>query len=322
MNSKTKLFFLILGILVQLSSNAFAGYPFYGNIDLQKKQFNINFGRADEDGIGLNLDFSDESQYRFNLNLEHIKTSVFEISTQLDGALKWERDEIKAQRFLQGQIATHYSLLNYKPVDDLVGQFEINNQVLSLTSLATEKFNLNGTIELFPPYKMDLTLHLSHIPMKDFLVVWTNTDDFNTEGLVSGKIQIAGISNHILVNANLESSKGVVDELDFEAIVLNMEGPYPVLLINNSTVSQSNGMSFNVDGYFDLSNKSYKRQIKDLNLSPVVQKGDSQWEWTIKQKADQEAEADSEFKYFLRKKESSGVKDGSDMMGVEQKLKF
>ena len=316
------LFLFSLTLLSAKSVYARELCPFKGEINFLQKNMSLVLGEQGKSSVATQISIISDEDYKLNLNLEGLRTSLFELSTQLESSISLSEDP-QRKTSIKGQITSRYSLFNHKPVGEFVGQFEMKNRILYLLSGAMDGINLNGSVELFSPFKINLTLQMNSIPMVDFLSVWVDNLDIHAQGEVSGVIQITGIPGHLLVKGNLFSYDGAVDDLIYDAIVLNLDGQYPVLKLIDSTVTKADGVSFNVSGNFDLSHRGhYREEIAALTKSPLVNEGDSEWEWTIKRKA--KAVSTSEFKYFSHKKTSqeNPLKEESDVMGVEQKIKF
>ncbi len=296
--------------------------PFSGQIDFRRNNMSLVLGEKEKSSVSVQLLTISDDHYQLKLNLDDLKTSLFEISTQLESSIE-SVETAPDKTFLKGSIISHYSLFNHKPISELSGQFEIKNHILYLPAASMDGINFQGSIELFYPYKINISLQLEGIPMSDFLSVWVDNPDIRAQGNVFGSIQIAGVPGHLIVKGNLATYNGAVEELEYDSIVLNLQGQYPVLKLMNSTVTKADGVSFNVNGNFDLSHREYfRKEIEALTKSPLISKGDSEWEWTIKRK-DKDVST-SEFKYFLQKKNSqeNPLKEESDVLGVEQKIKF
>jgi len=318
---------IVCGLLFVICSKpAFAieTCPFSGQIDFLHEKVNLVLGEKGKGSMALELMATADQHYQLHLNLEHLKTSLFEISTQLESSLELVESADKKEHLLQGRITSRYSLFNRKPIEELMGSFQIKNHTLYLPTGSVGGVNVNGSLELIFPYKMNFALQFNEMPMADFLALWVDNPDLHAPGEVSGTIQVAGALNRIMLKGSLASYEGAVEELEYDSIVLNAEGPYPVVKLVNTTVTQSDGMSFNLEGNIDLSDRQhFREQIEALTKSPLVQEGNSQWEWTIKRKGKEDVSS-SELKYFLQKKDSqqNPLKESSDVMGVEQKIKF
>ena len=318
------LFFFLFGFWLPQASFALETYPFRGQIDFLHQKIKLTLGEKDKGSMALELMVLPDHHYQLQLNLEHLKTSFFEISTQLEGSLGLVESADKKERLLQGQISSRYSLFNRKPMGEFAGSFQIKKHTLYLPAASVAGINVNGSIELIFPYKMNFAFQFNEMPMADFLSIWVDNPDLRAQGEVSGAIQVAGSLNQLMLKGSLNAYNGIVEELAYDSIVLSAEGPYPVVKLVKAIVTQSDGMSFNLDGNIDLSNRQhFQEQIQALTKSPLVKEGDSQWEWTIKRRGNEDAST-SELKYFLQKKDSqqNPLKESSDVMGVEQKIKF
>jgi len=318
---------IVCGLLFVICSKpAFAleTCPFSGQIDFLHQKINLVLGENDQGSMALELMVMLNHNYQLQLNLEHLKTSLFEISTKLEGSLGLVESTDKKEYLLQGQITSRYSLFNRKPIGEFAGIFQIKNHTLYLPTASVGGVNVNGFIELIFPYKMNFAFQFNEMPMADFLSIWVDNPDLRAQGEVSGTIQVAGALNQLMLKGSFAAYNGTVEELAYDSIVLSAEGPYPVVKLVKATITQSDGMSFNLEGHLDLSDRqNFQKQIEALTKSPLVKEGNSQWEWTIKRKGKEDISI-SELKYFLQKKDSqqNPLKESSDVMGVEQNIKF
>jgi len=96
--------------------------------------------------------------------------------------------------------------------------------------------------------------------------------------------------------------------------------------IGHSTISKADGVSFTLDGPFNLKDKAnFKKQIKALTLAPVVSGSGSEREWTIRRINPEDYDT-MELKYRFRAGDALGtgtsVDDETDMLGIERTRKF
>ncbi len=324
MNKRIPLFilFFFLSSVHLPKACALETYPFKGSINFREKVLQLAVGQ-DPNTIELQLALPTEKDVQLNLMLEHLKTSFFEISTQLKSSIHLTGRNQSKSPILYGQFYSQYSLLNHKPTDELIGNFEIRNQTLEISDLIFGGLQASGSIELSYPYKLNLMVNLREISIYEFLAFWLDDPNVKADGFVSGKIQLSGNLTQPILKGSISTWEGFVEELAYDALTAEAEGPYPVVKLNGS-VTQKDGLSFNFEGPFDLSKRGeYRKELTKLSRMPVVVAGNSQTEWTIKKK-EKEEDPHSEFKYFLRKKGSSdnALKEESEVLGVEQKIKF
>ena len=301
--------------------------PFDGQIDFGHKKFNLKLELGEESSVFLEGTSLAKDQYYLLVNVNHLRTSIFDLSTEFETTIGVKNLDRTAQRSFQGQISSRYSLINYKPFRELSGFFEMRDKTLYLESLSLGGVTLNGYIELMSPYRVDFSLILKEIKMADFLAFWGGDEDINSQGLVSGHILVSGFLNQLGLKGSLASYNGFVDQLSFDSIILNLEGIYPVIHLANSTVAQTDGMAFNIEGDFDLTHKErFEEEITALKKLPVViaNRSKSSLEWTISRKETSPDSNTTEFKYFLRKEppHKGTIDEGTEMLGVERSVKF
>ena len=299
--------------------------PFTGQVDFGEKKFNLTLQFNRESSISFEGASLPEDNYHLLVQVNHFKTTIFDLSTEFESFIGVTDKDDAAKRSFQGQIKSRYSLINYKPFRELSGFFEMKGRKLYLESLSLGGVTLSGTVELFSPYKVDLSLLLNEIKMADFLSFWGVDEDLDSQGSVSGHILVSGILDQLGLKGSLASYNGFVDQLQYDSIVLNLDGVYPIIHLNNSRVAQTDGMTFNLEGDLDLTKKEeFPEQIAALNMLPLISEDKSSREWTIKSKESSPTSHTTEFKYFLRKEHSDTgtLKEESDMLGVERSIKF
>lgn len=298
--------------------------PFTGQVDFGQKKFNLTLSLGEESSVSFEGTSLSPDNYYLLVNVNHFRTPVFDLSTEFESSIGIKNKENVANRSIQGQISSRYSLINFKPFRELSGTFEMRDKTLYLQSMSLGGVTLNGYIELFSPYKIDLSFILNEIKMADFLAFW-GAEDLNSQGMVSGHILVSGIYDRLGLRGSLASYDGFVDQLDYDSIILNLEGVYPIIHLSNSTVAQSDGMAFHLEGDFDLTKKErFEEEIAALKMLPLVSEDKSSQEWTIKRRETSPSSSATEFKYFHRidHPNPGTFKEGSDMLGVERSFKF
>ena len=316
---------LVFGLMRSPCAFSYEIYPFHGQIDFREKKLELVAGDGDPSLISFRLVSLPENNFHIHLDIEHIQSPLFDLSTQLEGDLTLVEPSAMGGRSWKGQFQSRYSLLNHKPIEELSGTFEIKNHVLYLSDLSVAGVHLQGLWELADPRGMDLAIQFKDISLKDFMALWAEDPNLEAQGLMSGNLQISGHFPRLILKGTLASYAGQVGDLLYDSIVLNFQGQWPLVKLMDSIVTESEGISFRMEGNLDLS--SHQALIKDisaLNKSPLVSAGDPQWEWTIKRK-EKDKDSSSELKYFLRKEDQNNQSpsaEDSDLLGVEQKIKF
>ena len=124
--------FLIFSLIIPSFAYALEVCPFSGQIDFLHNDISIMLGEKGRSSVSVRLSTLSDDHYQLKLNLDDLKTSLFEISTQLESF--FQTISIPPDKtFLKGKIVSHYSLFNRKPATEtgeLSGQFEIKNHIL------------------------------------------------------------------------------------------------------------------------------------------------------------------------------------------------
>lgn len=322
--NKKRVIFLILAFSALVSRVAFSSteIAFSGHLDFSKNQFDVVFDLEDQGAVSLNAQKISDNDYNLQINVERLKASDVNFSSEIESAIKFVSGEDDLN--LRGRINSRYSLFNFKPTRELSGYFEIKDKKLHLKKLSIGHILCDGSVGLSYPYAIDLDFSLSDIEMDDFLNFWMKNKGYSSGGGVSGEIKAAGTLERLLLKGSLESYQGFVKDFEFDSIRLNIAGIYPEMQIAQSTISKTTGLSYALDGPFDLSNqKNFKKQITSLSISPLVSDSQSESEWTIKQYR-QDDSSTTELKYLLRKGDNMGLSgdEESDMLGLERTVEF
>lgn len=324
--------FLIMTVVVFAPKFVFAGqsFSFKGQVDLQAHEFDIVVSLDEKGSISVKAKRLSEASYRFSLDLNHLKTPLFDLLSKVESSVDLVKrkngGKTNGKTAFQGKIWSQYSLVDYKPINELSSRFEVKDEKLHVMALSVGNLTCEGYIGLTAPYDLDVTVNLAGVGMSDFLNFWGSGKDDESSGVIFGEIKAAGSLEQLILRGNLESKNGFVQELDYAAIVLNIEGTYPLMQIAQSTISQSDGVSFSLEGSFDLSDKeNFKKQISALTLAPLVSDSGSELEWTI-MRINPKASGMTEFKYQLQKRDVLGTGPSSggeiDMLGIERTRKF
>jgi len=321
---------ILIGLTPKLSF-AEETFSFKGQVDFIKNEFNIVLDWDGKSLVAATAKRISETSYRFLVDIEHLKTPFFDLLSKIESSVEIIDNSGSSKKMfpnttLKGKIWSRYSLIDYKPVQELSGSFEVRDQRFYLKKLSFGRLICNGYIDLVQPFKLNMSVDLMDVDMNDFLNFWSAKTQYESSGAVSGKIKASGTLDNLMLKGRLTSHNGFVQKLDYDVISLNIEGIYPHMQIARSTISKSDGASFTLNGPFNLSDRAhFKKQIKALTIAPLVSESGSEREWTIK-RLNQEKSGVTELKYRLRKGSALGIgtsaRDESDMFGFERTQKF
>ena len=296
---------------------------FEGQMDFSHKEIGLLLNLDNQNTIKLKGSRVSEKNYLVSFTTDHFKMPSYDVSTDIESSFTIEQSDIK-KSIIQGQVKSQYSLIDLKPMEELQGEFEIIDNRLNVSRLSLGKVSAQGAMDLTYPFKCDFFVQFNDVGLSDFLTFFSKDGFSQSVGTVSGDLKISGTADRIFMKGNFESDNGIVRKFAYDSIVLNVEGVYPKLQIMNSRVSQTEGMSFTLDGLFDLTDtEHFTKQLAALEMAPLVVDKGSQLEWTIKRMKDQTS-GTTELKYLLRRDTSSiGAAAPNDgMIGVERKVEF
>ncbi len=326
----------VCSFILVSASCAFANavINFHGQIDLVQEQFDVMLdfpgdftgpapGKLENkrSSVAISGVKLSHKGYRLSLDIDHLRTPVCDLLSKIESSIEVvPRSAGKSAPMARGEIWSRDSLVDYKPIHELIGQFEIKDSQLVVKSVSFGNLSCHGSLELVYPYKMDMKVFLHDVAMEDFLNFWSRNKGYKSSGTVSGEIGVAGTWDRLGLTGRLESFDGYVEQLAYNSIHLNAQGVYPRLSINPSTISKADGLSFTFSGPIDLSDqKNFKKQIGALVLAPLVSDSASERQWTIK-RLNQLNSGATEIKYLLRKEEQP--EDASGMLGVQRTMSF
>ena len=299
---------------------------FSGEINFVQKSMNALLDFKDNGDMRIDLKGVEENRYCTFLVFNHVHTAFFDISSEITSELSIKQSpDHPGKKFYVGKIFSNYSLLDYKPVSELSGRFEIQNNRLSVPFLTFSNMNVEGYLDLEFPYNLSFFLRIASMDMDDFLNFWVRNKNYDSSGEVFGTIKATGKLSRLFLEGEFKSYDGFIKALKYNMIQLKIKGFYPKMQIYDSTLSKMDGMSFAFSGPFNLGDKgNFKKQIKALTLAPIVHNDDQELEWTIKRLRDKEDGSSFELKYLLRqdKAKGSGDENESGMLGVEKEIQF
>ena len=298
-------------------------FPFEGRADVNTKELHLTVFPGGPGPLNLSITQTGQNQYQAQVKIDHLDTPFFELSTELNAALEVIADKNNA-RSISGKIGSRYSLIDLKPAKETTGGFEIKNGVLTINSLSIGNLHCEGKLGLASPYPVDLIVRFNGIYLKEFIDFFAGAQKFPAEGEVAGEIRASGSARDLQLKGTLASYNGTVKGFDYNHMLLNLAGTYPLIRIIESDIAQADGLSFQVKGAIDLSDKdNFDKQIKALKQEPFVAEDGTSREWTLKRTRSDSQNSKTEVKYLLRKDESQPSAQEEDaMIGVTRTVEF
>jgi len=322
---KLLLFVLVFGYLLAGTGEAKKLLSFNGSVDFPRQSVSLLLEFDQGGSIASEISPAVANNYKIKTKLTHLKTLSFDLSTELEGLLEKKLSTDGSIAQVHGTFESQYSLINYKPTYELSGQFEIKDGRLTFNNLSWGGLRLEGFIGLLAPYEVSLLIKLDDMMTKDILsLVGYQDEKSEITGLMSGTIKLSGFWDRLLVKGRLKATDGFIEDLQYDIFNLNFEGVYPIVYISDSDIIQTNGISFNLEGNFDVpkGQVSLMDGLLALEKTPMIGEHGSSREWTIKRKQEENERAVTEFKYRVQDPAEDKAGKDSDMLGVERSIKF
>ena len=169
---------------------------------------------------------------------------------------------------------------------------------------------------------MDVALEVLSLDLEDITALLhsrVQTKPLAFTGVVTGELKMRGALSRPEINGRLVAYNGRFKALDYESIVLNIEGTYPLLRLPDVVVTSAEGLSLRVKGAVDLSDFAHlDRQVRAFQRIPIVSSSGGRPEWVFKRLSSDGA-SKTEMKYFLMKDDRW---DASAVVGVQKSIGF
>jgi hypothetical protein len=295
-------------------------YPFQGHLNLAEKKFGFSV-KVDGAALKLDLEHKHDNAYKAVLSINDLRTPFFEMTTEIQSVVDVHKQKDRISS-VSGLFWSQYSLIDHKTFPEMSGRFDFKDGILRVDDVVAGDFTAEGSVAIAPPHNLDAALNFDGIDIAYFLDWLSGERKFTGTGLMSGQIALTGQPSRFSLKASIESGGGYIENLAYDRMVLHLQGIYPVVELTNSTITKTNGFSFDLDGTVDLSDKTnMASQIASIKTVPLVKGSNLQSEWVLKRV---QASDGSTTKYFMKRDKGLGLSGEDDygVFGVERKIGF
>jgi len=302
-----------------------AAFQFEGDIDVLQKKINLKITTPSQNEFDLSIKPQEENRYSLLIDLNKYKTSLFEISTMVEGDIEIIPSQEEMISSMSGKLHAKYTLVNLKPVEDMAIHFDYKENRLTVHSLLAAYMNGQGFINTQEPYELDFSLDIKALPVNEIVSLFTQDDKAVSFNEIYGHIDIVGSRPSMRIQGKLSSYEGLIADVPYNGLLINFEGVYPLIQIMNSSITQPDGMTFQISGNLDLTDlKNIDRQVRSFMKEPVVNHGIDQSEWTLKRVNSEDRKGTTELKYLLRKDNFGDnlTDEDAGILGIERRMEF
>ncbi|MBF0485293.1 MAG: hypothetical protein HQL16_02140 [Candidatus Omnitrophica bacterium] len=311
---------ILCGVLVRPGvSFALTEIPFAGMVDIKKERLTLRFGR-DTRTLALDVQTLARNKYHLTLDVGHVLTPFFDLAALIEGDFE-SVGVSKRDRAVSGHITSKYTFVNNKPVQDLNLKFAVRDRKFIIDSFLAGAFSGRGEIALWGEHRASLFFELLSADLEDVerMVLSDQKRGFDLSGVITGAVALSGPLAKPEIKGHFSSYNGRIKTLNYDSIILQFEGTYPMIRLNDSLVTQAEGFTFKVAGPIDLSDMpKLAMQIRQLKKSPIVTADKNKREWVFK-RLSSEKDSVTEMKYFFTKDDRG---DTQGVLGMEKRFDF
>jgi hypothetical protein len=295
--------------------------PFSGTVDLRSHMASLNFGWKDKEELSLTITCPSPQSYHLSLDISHLKTALGDIAAVVEGDLALTGDS-PDKRELSGQFRSRYTLLNYIPVRDLSFKFALRERKFYVYNLSIGAFSGRGDIAFDNDRRINFTVDLLPLDLEEagsFLGLDGKKGSMTLTGVATGVVNLNGPLDRPDIKGRLAFYNGRLKAFNYDNIVLDFEGTWPLVRLKDSLITQAEGFSFKFKGVLDLSDlASLGTQVRMFQKIPIVSVDKAKREWVFKRQRDGR-DLKTEMKYFLLKDDRG---DTGAVLGVQKSLEF
>ena len=297
-------------------------YPFQGHLNLENMDFSFSVKMDQGASLDLKLKQKDTDTYQAVADVQNVQTPFFEMTTEIQGVVDVHRQDDQVSG-ISGHFWSQYSLVDHKTVPEMSGRFDLKSGILRVDDLIVGDFTAEGSVAVVSPHDLDGSISFDGIDIAYFLD-WLSGErkKYVGSGNISGHVDLSGVPEKLAVKAIITSDGGYIENLQYDRMALQLQGIYPLVDLTNSTITRTNGFSFDLDGTVDLSDKhNMSSQIALIKKIPLIKDNNLQSEWVLKRVLSGES---AETEYFIKKDKGSGLSGQDDygVFGVERKIGF
>ena len=294
---------------------------FEGTWDVLQKKVQADLHFSDGGRVNFSSSLQDDRSIAFHLATKRLKVLLFDITAEAEGVVR----VIEAQGaapFVEIALTREGRDPNVMANRYFQGKLDMVGDKIFLRQLQGAGVGCQGQISFLPPYDIDLTLTFKEMLLSD-LFAWLNQPQEHVSGDISGAVRITGFKEKPFVKGRLFSS-GQIGDFRYDEIAAGIEGVYPIVRMVDSSVTETSGVSFFLEGQIDLSKdfKDFAQQLTKMKMLPLIRQTDVDREWTIRRGAGGQEAGETEFKYRLRREREHSGAEEAGMLTVERSIKF
>jgi len=161
---------------------------------------------------------------------------------------------------------TQASVVNYQPACELEASLILDpDRVRVVYAKAGDMASASGVVNIKPPVRLSLNINFNNLVLEQFInLIIENRPDVS--GTVSGRMSIKGPAVNPLAEAQISAKNGNLGSMTYENMVINADGTWPYLNINNSRIINKDS-SLKLDGELNMRKFGTGLFLEDVTVS-------------------------------------------------------
>ncbi|HOD11786.1 MAG TPA: hypothetical protein PKO44_01645 [Candidatus Omnitrophota bacterium] len=294
---------------------------FQGLWDVSRRSVQADCSFSNNGKISFSAEVRDDQSIQFRLSAKSLQALIFHIAAEASGSIRVVEpsDGVSFVEVMLSQEEDQVPALSHKGIQ---GKLDIVDDKIFVRQLRGAGIQCQGQVSFLPPYDMDLTFLAKDMLLSD-LFAWLNQAQESVMGDVSGQIRVTGFIERLLIKGRLASS-GQIGNFRYDEITTGIEGVYPMVRLIDASVTETNGVSFFLEGQIDLSKdfKDFAQQLAKMKMLPLIRQTNVDREWTIRKGSGGKDAGETEFKYRLRRERENAGAEETGMLTIQRSIKF
>lgn len=259
---------------------------FFADVEIDPKDSNFRAAITPSEGnIIVNGDYSKWPILTADITNNHIKIYDLDFSNiaHLSSKFIFKNGDFS---HIGLDVYTESTILNYYPFDEFEISCWADKDLVRLIYLkAGDSISASGVLCFKPPPRFFLKLTLADFEISRLLLISKEEERPIASGKLSGEAVIEGPFNELRSKAKFGARYGHLGTIDYESMLLNMEGAGPVLTIYDSRLIREDSF-MTLDGTVDIRKLGKERFLE--NLKVMTDPNTIIWEgWDISRATDE-----------------------------------
>lgn len=230
-----------------------------------------------------------QSPIQLRIDLEHFLVSGLDLVYKGNALLTAATSKAAHLPFaFEGNFATDLFVLEYLPLDDFQGRFDLNSEgFTAIDGTWGKEFKVSGDLRFAEQgLKSDLTVRVNEFQLKNVKKFASKPLPKELGGRVEGKVHLTGVLPKIQAEGAFTVADGLLGKVEYDQAIIQLSGMAPYFKLTESRI-QKGRTTLRLNGGIDLS-------LANIFAGVEIQSPDNMIVWKGTEASLQEAEDGAE----------------------------